>query len=211
VPKTPKRSARLRILDAANRLLLERGYHGVGLEIVAREAGVTRQTVYNTFGSKSGLLGAMVARQEELAGLPQVMQTVVHEVDGVAMLRAMLDAIVTVEPLVYPYSKLVYAARLEDPVAAHLWQSRMASRRAGMGLVFARLASDGSLREGITVEEAAEIAWAIASPHQYEYLVLDRGWSIERYREHLEATITPRLLSRRPGTLQAGRDCDSIA
>ncbi len=198
--RTPKQSARLRILDAANRLLLERGYHGVGLEVVAREAGVTRQTVYNTFGSKSGLLGAMVARQEEMAGLPQVLQTVVHEVDGVAMLTAMLDAVVTVEPLVYPYSRLVYAARLEDPVAAQLWQSRMASRRAGMALVFARLASDGSLREGITVEEAAEIAWAIASPHQYEYLVIDRGWRIERYREHLEDTIAARLLKGRPET-----------
>ena len=75
----------------------------------------------------------------------------------------------------------------------------MASRRAGMGLVFARLASDGALRDGITVEEAAEIAWALASPHQYEYLVIDRGWSIERYREHLKATIAARLLSGHPG------------
>ena len=67
-----------------------------------------------------------------------------------------------------------------------------------MGLVFARLASDGALRDGITVEEAAEIAWALASPHQYEYLVIDRGWSIERYREHLKATIAARLLSGHP-------------
>jgi AcrR family transcriptional regulator len=192
---TPRRErTRLRILDAANRMLLERGYHGVGLEAVARSAGVTRQTVYDQFGSKSGLLGAMIARSEELAGLPLVLQKVVAQVDGLAMLRAMLDAVVAVEPLVYPYSRVVYAARLDDPDAAQMWQARMTSRRAGMGMVFARLAADGRLRQGIGVEEAAEIAWALSSPHQYEFLVIDRGWSIERYRAHLESTITARLL-----------------
>lgn len=193
---SPRRErTRLRILDAANQLLLERGYHGVGLEVVARAAGVTRQTVYDQFGSKSGLLGAMIARSEELAGLPHQLQSVVAQIDGLAMLRAMLDAVAAVEPLVYPYSRVVYAARLDDPVAAQMWDARMTSRRAGMGMVFARLASDGRLRTGIAVEEAAEIAWALTSPHQYEFLVIDRGWSIERYRAHLEATIVARLLT----------------
>ena len=185
---------RARILDAANRLLLARGYHGVGLEAVAQAAGVTRQTVYDQFGSKSGLLGAMIARQEEQAGLPQLLPSVVRQIDGMGMLRAMLDVVAAVEPLVYPYSRIVYAARLDDPVAAEMWQARMTSRRGGMGIVFARLASDGRLLKGIGAEEAAEIAWALASPHHYEYLVVERGWSIERYREHLERTITSRLL-----------------
>lgn len=204
---SPRRErTRLKILDAANRLLLERGYHGVGLETVAKEAGVTRQTVYDQFGSKSGLLGAMIARQEELAGLPDVLQTVMAQIDGIGMLRAMLDAVVAVEPLVYPYSRLVYAARLDDPVAAQLWNARLTSRRAGMGIVFARLSSDGRLLRGIGVEEAAEVAWAIASPHQYEYLVIERGWPIDRYRAHLELTITARLLTApAPTAAQAGR------
>jgi AcrR family transcriptional regulator len=186
---------RTRILDAGNKLLLEGGYHGVGLERVARAAGVTRQTVYDQFGSKSGLLGAMIARSEELAGLPGHLQTVMGQIDGLSMLRAMLDAIAAVEPLVYPYSRLVYAARLDDPVAAGMWNARMTSRRAGMGIVFARLASDGRLRPGIGPEEAAEIAWALTSPPQYEFLVIERRWSIERYRAHLEATIVARLLT----------------
>ncbi len=150
--------------------------------------------MYDHFGPKAGLLGAMIARSEELAGLQQHLQNVVAQVDGIAMVRAMLDAVVAAEPLVYPYSRVVYAARLDDPLAAEMWQARMASRRAGMGLVFGRLASDGRLRPGLPVDEAAEIAWAIASPHQYEYLVVDCGWSVERYRAHLEATTNARLL-----------------
>jgi hypothetical protein len=34
----------------------------------------------------------------------------------------------------------------------------------------------------------------VASPHQYEYLVVTAGWDVARYREHLERTITSRLL-----------------
>jgi AcrR family transcriptional regulator len=184
----------VRILDAANELLLARGYHGVGLQTVASAARVSRQTVYDQFGSKSGLLRAMVTRSEEVAGLPGLLQGVRAQPDGIAMLRAMLDTVAAVEPHVYPFSRLVYAARLEDPVAAELWQWRMSSRRAGMQAVMARLASEGRLRAGISIDEAADVGWALTSPHQYELLVIDQGWELERYRAHLERTIASRLL-----------------
>jgi AcrR family transcriptional regulator len=186
---------RARILDAANALLLARGYHGVGLASVASEAGVSRQTVYDQFGSKPGLLRAMVARSEEVAGLPRLLERVRSETSGTAMLRAFLDAVVAVEPQVYPSSRLVYAARLDDPVAAELWEWRLRSRHEGMRRVMERLASDGRLRRGVSIEEATDVAWAIASPHQYEYLVIAQRWDMVRYRAHLEETIAVRLLS----------------
>ena len=50
------------ILDAARSLFLERGYDGVNLDEVGRAAGVSRQTVYNQFGSKEAVLRAVVDR-----------------------------------------------------------------------------------------------------------------------------------------------------
>lgn len=191
---TRSAATRTRILDAANALLLERGYHGVGLASVASVAGVSRQTVYDQFGSKPGLLRAMVARSEEVAGLPLLLERVRSETRGVAMLRAFLDAVVAVEPQVYPFSRLVYAAGLDDPVAAELWQWRMRSRHTGMRGVMERLASEGRLRAGVSVDEATDVAWAVASPHHYEYLVIAHGWDMVRYRAHLEQTIAARLL-----------------
>lgn len=185
---------RQRILDAANRLMLEAGYHGVGLDAVAEAAGVSRQTVYDRFGSKSGLLTAMITRQEELARLPEHLQQVRAATDGMGMLRAFLDAVVAVEPSIYPYSRIVHAARLDDPVAADLWEWRMSSRHAGLRMVFERLAAEGRLRPGLRSDEATDIAWALTAPHQYEYLVVGRGWSVERYRDHLQRSITQLLL-----------------
>ncbi|MHB8508624.1 MAG: TetR/AcrR family transcriptional regulator [Candidatus Dormibacteria bacterium] len=182
------------VLEAAARLFLDRGYHGVGLEVVAEAAGVTRQTVYNLFGSKAGLLRALVSYVEERAGLPTLLTRVASAPDGRAMLQAMVDTAMVVEPLVSPYSRLVYAARVEDATAAELWKDRMAARRAGMGMVMARLAQDGALRDGVTADEAADVAASLVNPHHYEYLVMDHGWSPERYRKHLEETIQAVLL-----------------
>ena len=48
------------ILQAAKRLFLEAGFDGVNLERVGEAADVTRQTVYNLFGSKEAVFRAMV-------------------------------------------------------------------------------------------------------------------------------------------------------
>lgn len=53
------------LLVAAKRLFLERGFEGVNLERVAQAAGVSRQTVYNLFGSKEALFRATVAQHWE--------------------------------------------------------------------------------------------------------------------------------------------------
>jgi AcrR family transcriptional regulator len=50
------------ILDAAQRLFLKAGFDGVNLEQVGRAAGVSRQTVYNQFGSKEAVFHEVVKR-----------------------------------------------------------------------------------------------------------------------------------------------------
>ena len=50
------------ILDAAHRLFLKAGFDGVNLEQVGRAAGVSRQTVYNQFGSKEAVFHDVVQR-----------------------------------------------------------------------------------------------------------------------------------------------------
>jgi TetR/AcrR family transcriptional regulator, mexJK operon transcriptional repressor len=52
----PKHDA---ILDAARRVFLREGY-SASMDLVAAEAGVSKQTVYNHFGSKEGLFRAIV-------------------------------------------------------------------------------------------------------------------------------------------------------
>ena len=59
-----------RILDAANAALVAHGLARLSLEDVAREAGMSRQTVYRYFASKDVLVTAAILREEQaLLGL----------------------------------------------------------------------------------------------------------------------------------------------
>src|SRR4051794_41354777 len=59
-----------RIIAAMRELLARDGYRSTSLEEVARVADVTRATVYYQFGSKAGLLEAVVGDIQRRAGPP---------------------------------------------------------------------------------------------------------------------------------------------
>lgn len=54
-----------RLLDVARRHFLAFGYRETGLESVAREAGVSKKTLYHHFGSKAGVFAAVLAALRE--------------------------------------------------------------------------------------------------------------------------------------------------
>lgn len=66
-PRLPPEERREQLLDAALRLIIERGYAGVSIEAVARAAGVTRPVVYDHFPNLGRLLHALVEREERIA------------------------------------------------------------------------------------------------------------------------------------------------
>src|SRR6266508_3645727 len=58
--RRPAGSTRERVLQAADRLWGERGVRGASLDDIAREAAVTKPTVYYYFADKSALFTAVV-------------------------------------------------------------------------------------------------------------------------------------------------------
>ncbi|MEN8651037.1 TetR/AcrR family transcriptional regulator [Streptomyces sp. 21So2-11] len=68
-------TARGALLDAAFTALADRPWSGVRMVDVASAAGVSRQTLYNEFGSKDGLARALVLREADayLAGVERAL------------------------------------------------------------------------------------------------------------------------------------------
>jgi len=69
---TERGSARERLLTAADKLFYAEGVHVVGVDRIVEQAGVTKASLYNTFGSKDELVRAyldqhMRQRQERIA------------------------------------------------------------------------------------------------------------------------------------------------
>jgi AcrR family transcriptional regulator len=196
---TPRaEKTRARILDAAERLILDRGLNGVGLEAVAEAAGVSRQALYDKFGSKGGLLRAMTERTEERLGIYKAVGAVAAEPDGIGKLTTLLDLSRVSEPGVAPFVRVIYAARLDDETAAGLWNDRMAARHMAMRHVVETLDREGKLRPGLTVERGADILWSILNPLHYDNLVASRGWTIDEYRSHIEVMARAGLLGEAP-------------
>ncbi|TDD83718.1 TetR/AcrR family transcriptional regulator [Actinomadura rubrisoli] len=61
-PLTP---AARKVLHVASELFYERGIGSVGMELIAAEAGVTKKTVYDRFGSKDALILAYLRARDE--------------------------------------------------------------------------------------------------------------------------------------------------
>lgn len=49
-----------RLITAAEALFLERGFRATGIDAILAEAGAAKQTLYNHFGSKDGLIAAVL-------------------------------------------------------------------------------------------------------------------------------------------------------
>ena len=85
---------REQLLDVTKRIVVERGFHAVSIEAVAREAGVSRPIVYGHFDDLPGLLEALIDRESAraLAQLASVLPRHLDEGDRVEQLVGALGS-----------------------------------------------------------------------------------------------------------------------
>src|SRR6516164_6905386 len=87
----PRRSARQRLLDAADELFYDEGVHTVGIDRVIEHAGVAKASLYNTFGSKAELVQAYLDGRHART-IARLRAAVQQDSDPVARVYAAFDA-----------------------------------------------------------------------------------------------------------------------
>lgn len=87
--------AGVRVLEAASRLFYEQGVRAVGVEAIAEEAGVTKKTLYDCFGSKEDLILAYLRARDALWRGTLVRHVNEHAGAPVERLLATFDALHT--------------------------------------------------------------------------------------------------------------------
>lgn len=63
-PRMPREERREQLLDVSLALITKNGFSGLSMEGVAREAGIAKTVVYDTFGEKQLLLLALFGREQ---------------------------------------------------------------------------------------------------------------------------------------------------
>ena len=195
------RLARGAVVDAARDLFLERGYGATTVEAISERAAVPPATVYRLFGSKHGILSALfdvsiVGDDEDvpMAERPQVRAALAGD-DPRAQLAQFVQIAVQVNTRVGPLYRILVSAAGTDPEAAAQLDDLTRQRQEGQRMIARALARAKALKPELKERDAADLVHALLSPELYRLLVLDRGWSPERYARWLEATLADQLLA----------------
>jgi hypothetical protein len=88
-----------------------------------------------------------------------------------------------------PIAQAVEQERHTDADAAAIRENIQKRWMLGCRRLAGWLADDGVLAEQWTVDAAADMMWALMSWDLLERLFVDRGWSRQRYADHLAVLL----------------------
>ncbi|HEV7774792.1 MAG TPA: helix-turn-helix domain-containing protein [Conexibacter sp.] len=182
------------ILAAARELVARRPASEVSMEAVAAAAGFSRQAIYRHFGSRAGLLTALLASIDEVEGAREQVEHVLAAATGRACLERLVAWWTDYVPRFVGTARGVLAAKHADADLRVAWDDRMRALHDVGRAVAERCRADGTLAPDLSPAEAADALWALLSVPLWIQLREDAGWSAERYREHTTALAVARLV-----------------
>ena len=194
--RTSRPPARSRILDAALALIVKSGAADVTMAEIAKAARISRQALYLHFSDRATLLLALVEYVDQRRGLDAAIQRLVAAPDGTAAIREVVALQARMNPGVWGVARAVDAVRRRDKAAQRSWQDRHAHRLKGARMIVARLLREGTLNPQFDGDTAADLLWNLTSLRTWEDLVLERGWSAQKYQKHLNALLMGALVRR---------------
>jgi AcrR family transcriptional regulator len=170
---------RTSLLEAAWELAAKRGVGTVTLAEIAASAGLTRQSVYLHFGSRAGLLIAMVRHRDRTSATVRKMMAVAQEADTEPGFSRFTRLWFRHVATILPVARAIAAASANDPDAAAAWDDRMESLRGVLRGIVDRLADAGRLAAGWTRDEATDWFWSRTHIDVWQQLVVERNWNSE--------------------------------
>ena len=182
------------ILDIAWDLISQNGAD-ISVARIAAAAGVSRQTIYLHFGSRGGMLVALVRRSDEKFEIKEKFEAALLHAEPAARLTATIDAWLDFVPKIYPVASDLIRLRETDQEASAAWEDRMTDLRQWLLDLMKSLQRDGALAAGWTPKRASEFFWAHTSVQAWGLLRKECGWSENAISERLKETLSAALLA----------------
>ena len=192
------RLTRRRILDAAERLLLERGYGEMTVAALADAAGVSAQTIYNSVGAKAAVVKALydVRLAGDDADVPIRDRPEMLAVREASSAAAMVGAYAAVSRVLAERVGPLLGA-LQDAEGGDELRAFTAAideeRLRGNSMFVTALDDRFGLAPGLSREHAIDIVWTLTSPAVHRSLVVRRGWTLDEFEAWLGDTLVRQL------------------
>ena len=172
----------------------ERGGRGVRMQDVAEAAGLSRQSVYDHFGSRAKLMVATTHYVDAARGLAERRRRFDEAEGGVERLEAYVEFWGNFIPEIYGMARALLAERETDEATAAAWDDRMDAVRKSCRRTVEALHRDGALAPEWSVDEAVDLMWTLLAIRTWESLTIECGWSQTRYVEHMHELLRRVLL-----------------
>lgn len=184
---------RRRIAAAALELFADHGFAGTTVTAIAARAGVSAQTIYAIFGSKSAIVRALLDQLEDAAGAAKWRDRIATEQDPAA--RLILFAQWSASIL--GTSKTIIAAAqgaASDPAIVALKADADQHRRQALTALVGGLSSSGVLAAGLSRRQAVDRAWMLTGAELYLVAIDGCGWTGTQYADWLGSLLVSQLL-----------------
>jgi AcrR family transcriptional regulator len=188
---------RRRILHATWAVIEELGAD-IRIRDVAERAEVSRQAIYLHFGDRANLLLALVEFMPETLGFQQLLAHVFAAESGVEMLRRTVALHSTYSAKIDLVARVLEAAQYQDSALRAAWRDRMTRSRAAHRMVIQRIAAEGQLADGWTVDEAGDLFYTVTMQGPWRELTHELGWSPEQYAERITRLLLDTLVAKSP-------------
>jgi AcrR family transcriptional regulator len=189
------------ILEVARRRFAEQGYTGTGVRTIAEEAGVSVQTLYSAFGSKQGLLLALVDMGREQTGGLRTWELIERSEDPLEIVELAARLRRQILELCGDIVTTLREGAAGDPEAAAVNEEGHRRTREGIAHMCTRLQALDALRPGLALKRAVDQVAALFSADIYEELTGHRsGWSPDEYEQWLYERLREVLIRAAPGT-----------
>ncbi|MHB8132619.1 MAG: TetR/AcrR family transcriptional regulator [Anaerolineaceae bacterium] len=192
---------RKQISESARGLFFERGYVGTTIESIAQASGVSTETVYAIFQNKRNILSHILDIAVGGDELPIKLvdrpgpQAVFHETDPAQQIKMFSRDISKILVRAAPVFEILRSTAKSDDEIAGLLKNRLKGRMENMKVFVQHIDKNHGLREGLSVQSAAELVWTITSPDVFLLLTRDQDYSLEKYENWLELTLGRLLLN----------------
>ena len=185
---------RARILASAKELFGQSGIDAVTIAEIADKSGVAGSTVYAVFKSKEGILRELMEQSlfgDRFQSARQILAGIEDPVEAIARTSHVARAIYESESsdlgLLRNVSGFSPALR---KIEEEFERTRLEMQKDRLR----RLFKAGKAKRGLSLDEARRILWMYTSRDVYRMLVIEGGWTPDRYEQWLEQTLVAALV-----------------